>query len=718
MHPGDGDNRGTPDEVCQLNTPQAEPRRPAKPKARRPRTAPDVTAPSGSASLAMGANDPNAEIAGRETEPIRAGEDTRRRGWFWHWNSIVTQFAPLIGLKGVGLLNSYTVWTDRRDESPHRGYAFPSQQTEASFYGEDRAELIALNKILVALDLIEIRKEMVTRVDAQGRRWKVPHNLYRVKDHGDDYQLSSHDVLNVIALAEKDRVVYRTIRHIFSDRFAPIDSRNVWWSILAELRDHPSWLKLAARAERDGRRASERTKAGHASRKGVFYLPTDGDTPAEPSGPSDTATVGSTQDEVTSVAQFNNGSDSDVEHGNNGSGADSPSIVAPVNAAPPTSVADGNTIKDQTTLTTTTTSQGDSLRRDTEPTSSRHDARSVIDVTARQTVAGSGPEGRRPPEDAPGEQAAFRAFEEANGREISRAEQRLLREIAERAEAVTSTYGSGGTSGWSWVTAAIYEAVEAGSSFVAPRRIREIVGRWSREGGPGGRDRANGAAQAQAAMTEPARESGPSFTLPNGQNSRRTWTAVTERIAVGLEGTMAADLFDGTDLVRFHDGVATIAVANQRQVDQLSGGYRGLVERGLEAAIGTPVAIAVIGPRDGDDVRAEAPEADEVDAAATEVSESDAIPAPFIVTGSGLSGDQVWSALLDELAASGAVPSANIATWLRPARLVAEREDGTLVIGAPHAPAQRRIAGHFQSSIESTLSRLLGRPVRIDVIAS
>ena len=89
---------------------------------------------------------------------MRAGEDTRRRGWFWHWNNIVTQYAPLIGLKGVGLLNSYTVWTDRREESAYRGYAFPTQQSEAAFYGEDRAELIALNKILVALDLIEIRK--------------------------------------------------------------------------------------------------------------------------------------------------------------------------------------------------------------------------------------------------------------------------------------------------------------------------------------------------------------------------------------------------------------------------------------------------------------------------------------------------------------------------------------------------------------------------------
>ncbi len=658
------------------------------------------------------------EIVGRETEPIRAGEDTRRRGWFWHWNSIVTQFAPLIGLKGVGLLNSYTVWTDRRDESPHRGYAFPSQQTEAAFYGEDRAELIALNKILVALDLIEIRKEMVTRVDEKGRRWKVPHNLYRVKDHGDDYQLTSDDVLKVIALAEKDRAIYRTIRHIFSDRFAPIDSRNVWWSILEELRSHPSWLKLAARAERDGRKASERTRAGHASRKGVFYLPDDGDTRAEGSEGSDSATVASGEARQTSVAPGNNGLAVDVEPGNNGSAGDSPSVVAPVNAAPPSSVGDGNTIKDQSSLTTTTTTQSNFENDRGRGSSTIHDAASVMDVTARQTLPGSGPDGRRPPADLPGEQAAFRAFEEANGRAISRAEERLLREIAERAKPVTTMDGDDGSEGWSWVTAAIYEAVEAGSTFVAPRRVREIVGRWSREGGPGRAGGADRASQAQTQVVAPEIGSAPDFRLPNGRGSRRIWNAVVERISAGLDGTVAVDLFNGTALLRYTAGTATIGVISARQADQLSGGYRALVERSLEEALGEPVTIAVLGPDDPEPARSlasnDAPgtaERESVPAAAT-------APVSFVVSGSGLSGDQVWGALLDELDANGDVVPANIAIWLRPARLVAEREDGTLVIGAPHAPAQRRIAGHFQAPIESTLSRLLGRPVRIEVIAS
>ncbi|MEJ7838952.1 MAG: hypothetical protein WKF81_09055, partial [Thermomicrobiales bacterium] len=198
----------------------------------------------------------------------RSGDDARRRGWFWHWNHVVTQYSPLIGLKGVGLLNSYTVWTDRREESPHRGYAFPSQQSEGDFYGEDRAELITINKILVTLDLIEIRKEMVFRVDDRGRRWKVPHNFYRVKDQGDGVSLTTDAVRRVVDLADSDRTVYRYLRRLFSPRFSPIDGDNVWHQILEELRPTETWQRLAARTAKDETRASARSKAGHAARRG------------------------------------------------------------------------------------------------------------------------------------------------------------------------------------------------------------------------------------------------------------------------------------------------------------------------------------------------------------------------------------------------------------------------------------------------------------------
>ncbi len=289
MYPGDGDHRDMPFEECQDDELRVESGEQSAPPSRRTRKGASKSSATPSHNSQLTTHNP--DVVGREIEPVRGGEDTRRRGWFWHWNNIVTQYAPLIGLKGVGLLNSYTVWTDRREESAYRGYAFPSQQSEASFYGEDRAELIALNKILVALDLIEIRKEMVTRVDEQGRRWRVPHNLYRVKDHGDGFNLNSQDVLKVVELAEKDRAIYRTIRHIFSDRFAPIDSQNVWWAILETIRDEDAWTRLAARALTEENRASARTRAGHEARKGRSFLPSGGDNPTPGDSNSDSTTV-------------------------------------------------------------------------------------------------------------------------------------------------------------------------------------------------------------------------------------------------------------------------------------------------------------------------------------------------------------------------------------------------------------------------------------------
>jgi hypothetical protein len=396
----------------------------------------------------------------------RTGDDTRKRGWFWHWNSIVTQYAPLIGLKGVGLLNSYTVWTDRREESPYRGYAFPSQQTEAAFYGEDRAELITINKILVALDLIEIRKEMVLRTDEKGRKWRVPHNFYRVKDQGDGFNLTSDAVSRVVALADRDDVVYRYVRRIFSPRFAPIDRNNIWHQILAELRPTGNWQRLAARTERTEKRASARSKAGHAARRaqsdeGGFSLPNDGDSAAPVSPPivtrNDSIEIANDSEnntDETSVADTNTGSETDVEPPNTGLAAKSESDDAQANTGGPTSVAPSNSMYYQE-LTTTTGKQ--------------HDVRTYTHSS----------EGQSPPDGMRDEDRAFRQFEEANDRVATRAERRLLRLLAaDLAERATLPIGES----WRWIADAIDEAVAAGSAFVAPRRIQEIVNRWSREG--------------------------------------------------------------------------------------------------------------------------------------------------------------------------------------------------------------------------------------------
>jgi hypothetical protein len=455
-------------------TDQLEPKAPAREKASssagrgsgRSATTSGSTKPRSSKA----AQPPVTGVVGDASDAVtRSGEDVRRRGWFWHWNNIVTQYAPLIGLKGVGLINSYTVWTDRRESSPHRGYAFPSQQSEADFYGEDRAELITVNKLLVALDLIEIRKEMVPRTDEKGRRWKVPHNLYRVKDHDDDFQLTTQDVMKVVELADRDRAVYRYVRRMFSPKFSPIDSQNVWHGILEEVRQDPTWQKLAEKTARDESKASARSKAGHASRRTndpttAFSLPNDSDNP-EPevtggdSG-NDSTTVEREQPEATaqtSVAKTNNGSATTDEPVNNGFDENPPPSVAPINTDGPTSVQPTNTMYYQS-LTTTTTEAFD-------------------EIAGGQRSFG--PE--HAPDQARAETGAIRFFEEANDRVSTPAERRLLRQLADQFDAAAREQGG---SGWLWLGMAIDDAVGAGSAFVAPKRIREILARWQRDGLP------------------------------------------------------------------------------------------------------------------------------------------------------------------------------------------------------------------------------------------
>ena len=447
------------------------------------------------------------DVAGLVTEASasRSGEDSRRRGWFWHWNSVVTQYAPLIGLKGVGLLNSYTVWTDRREESPHRGYAFPSQQSEADFYGEDRADLITINKILVALDLIEIRKEMILKADEKGRRWQVPHNFYRVKDHDDGFALSTRDVLKVVELADRDASVYRYTRKIFSRKFAPIGPDNVWHRLLPELRQHPAWERLAARTATEEDRASARTRAGHANRRASGspsqIAPDAIDASSTITTANDSAGVGMGEGEQTIVAISNSGSTVDVAGSNRGSEIKTTtavdqsndgllSIDGSSNKGRQTAVEPGNTMYDvsfSTTTTTTNTGESKKIER-TETNTNDPSADTVRPIIVDPAVALSQPAvtpaagpGTMPPADGPNESAATRAFEDANARPATPAERRLLRELAARFDSAAVAQGA---SGWSWVAASIYEAVAAGSSFVAPRRIGEILTRWERDGVP------------------------------------------------------------------------------------------------------------------------------------------------------------------------------------------------------------------------------------------
>lgn len=670
-------------------------------------------------------------------EATRGGEDTRRRGWFWHWNSIVTQYAPLIGLKGVGLLNSYTVWTDRREESPHRGYAFPSQQSEADFYGEDRAELITINKILVALDLIEIRKEMVLRTDERGRRWRVPHNFYRVKDHSDDFTLSGRDVLRVVELADRDQAVYRYVRRIFSPRFAPIDGENVWVRILAEIRSTDAWQRLAARTEREEDRASARTRAGHAARRGGTVPPTDRDNATTGRASNDSADVAYGEGDRTSVATINNGRRTIVGGVNNGSTTESPTSVAPSNAGLATAVGPTNTTYDQNELTTTTTNDGSARKIESAPDPPVDGdiaaAAATLEPTphAVEVSAAIGPGDRPAPADAAGESAAIRAFEDANGRRSSSVERQLLAALAERFDpAAREQARPGPATGWAWVAAAIYDAVAAGSTYVAPRRLREILTRWEREGLPGeeAARRQGGEAPRATQFSTPAPTriplgDAPDFSLPHGFGSRRTWEFTVSLLAGAVDRGRLPELVAGTAIVGYRDGEVTIAAPRVGQAERLAGEYRELVARKLSEAMRRPVRLAVLTavPDElGHPVASLPPALPAPLPPAPVAGGRDEEPAPpsFIVAECGLPNGQLWAAVLEELRTSGDVGRANYDTWLRGTALIGRGDGGSLVVGVPHALAQRRVASRFAPQLRAAVATIVGVPLPIEVVVA
>jgi len=548
----------------------------------------------------------------------RSGEDTRKRGWFWHWNNIVTQYAPMIGLKGVGLINSYTVWTDRRESSPHRGYAFPSQQSEADFYGEDRAELITINKLLVALDLIEIRKEMVLRTDEKGRRWKVPHNFYRVKDHGDGFTLTSGDVLKVAALAEKDRAVYRYVRRMFSPKFSPIDSQNVWHGILEEVRETEVWQALAARTAKDESKASARSKAGHASRRtsaasDLFSLPTDVDTeesePTVTDSRKDTPTVETTTSRPqsqTSVASSNTGLATTDELANTGFDENDEPSVGLVNRGGATSVPPSNSMYYQSLTTTTTDDSGD-----------------FLESLANESSGGPG----AVPDGARSESHVTKLFEEANDRVSTPAERRLLRQLADtfEPEAVQT-----GQSGWDWLGFAIDDAVAAGSSFVAPRRLREILNRWQREGIPA-EYLTHGSVRAGAAQPRPAPVTGarvpshrpggewpaqdwpvraeevtpedepfvaPVFTIEGcGMTNRQVWSAVLGDLQFSgaiARAEVSTWLRDAAVVGMTDTGGLVVGVPHELARRRAAGRYLGSIRQAVERVTGLALTIEVV----------------------------------------------------------------------------------------------------------------------------
>jgi hypothetical protein len=267
---------------------------------------------------------------------------------------------------------------------------------------------------------------------------------------------------------------------------------------------------------------------------------------------------------------------------------------------------------------------------------------------------------------------------------------------------------------WAWLTAAIYEAVEAGSAFVAPRRLREIMSRWEREGLPGQERRERTTATEQPLVRL---GNGLDIALPHGFGSRRTWEFTIGLLSTAIDRDRLAEFFDGTSISGYHDGEVTLHVPDQMRAERIMGEYRDLVARKLGEAMRRPVRLAVIGP----DVEEPTPdEAPIQEATATEqnVSEDEVTIPSFLVPECGLPSGQVWAAVLDEIAHAGTVSRANLDTWLRQTTLIGRGSDGALIIGVPHALAQQRITTRLLSPLQSAVRSIIGTVPGIEVVVA
>jgi hypothetical protein len=250
------------------------------------------------------------------------------------------------------------------------------------------------------------------------------------------------------------------------------------------------------------------------------------------------------------------------------------------------------------------------------------------------------------PEHGPDRAAALGAFAEANGREASPAEERLLAGIAtEIGRSGQDGQALEATSGWAVVSAAIYEAVDSGSSFVAPKRVREIVRRWLRDGLP--------VEEASDASRREVGTHGNAFAAAEIQESesRSRW-----RSARGMEPESRAEGEELTD-----DGT-------------------------------------------GNDDRAPNTENRSPTPHAPHPTPSNR----FWVEEGQISSTLLWETLVADLAERGVGRRADLEMYLRPSRFAGRSGERGFLLETPNQPARRRIELHWLTELERALAQLLG----------
>lgn len=658
-----------------------------------------------------------------EAGESRSGVDARRRGWYWNWNTMVTQFAPLIGLDGKGLLDSYIVWTDRREDSPFRGYAFPSTTAEANFYGIDRNVLGTINKILVALDLIEIKKSMVHRPD-NGNDWKFPHNTYRVKDQEDNFQLTTEAVRKVVQLATEDTAVYRRIKHIFGSKFKPIDPNSVWYDIIAELEPTPNWQKLQKVALADERRTSERSKKGHASRRKSAKTEnpiTTGESTAKTSTSvpvsSQVATATTVDNDTTNdstvvskspvkstAAQTSNGLQTSAAQSNKASGAGTSSDAASTSNGGPT-IAQSTSTMNYTDQTTTTTGDNEA-QNEIQPNQN-------VEPSSIEDFGGG-------PDDSRDRELTLRLFDEANEKPVSIAARRILTRIADD---FADLARSAGMTGWALTGVAIEEAVSSGSTFVAPKRVREILTRWRKDGIPeiyaGVSVRHDQPAQQPVATVTGSSQGSHSFVRTpvvaagisqrsgrGGDDPDVIWQAACKLLLIdpAISPALHAQLISDARLIRIIDKHAELLVSDRLNA-VLTIEVQKAIQSKLSVAVRTPLFLRIL--------TGDGPPPNVIDpyhAARNGMLSGDL----FQVPGSGMTNVQLWAAVQNALGSAGDIPRTELSMWANSSELLA-LADTTFVLGFSSGFLCRR-AENRRADLEREFSYLAGFTCELEIV--
>lgn len=286
----------------------------------------------------------------------------------------------------------------------------------------------------------------------------------------------------------------------------------------------------------------------------------------------------------------------------------------------------------------------------------------------------------------PGLGAAVEAFEAANERPATRLERQLLGALAEEFEGAARARGS---SGAAWVAAAIVEAVDSGSRYVAPKRVRAICRRWASEG-LAHRSGSRAHAASPVGRLLPPGPLPPEGAGPLSRRGERAGDASALSLEDG-EGEALAPRHRGPS------GQGEDARQSASRSRQRKGRRAGPSRR--EASGGATPEVAPAGPEP--EVSARAPERQE--------------PPTFLLPGGpGLTNKQLWSAVLDELRPT--CTAGSFATWLKPTRLIG-LEEGALVVGVPNSFARGWLAERFASPIARAVAAILGesRPVRFEV---